>query len=681
MAELDRFEHRLADALLAYADEMPTLVDASAVTARVSVGRVGRWASGRWFGPRLAWVLVGAALLIAALLGAGLLAGTWRLDLAPRTPLQPGVIRMLPTGGEVYDQVVVDGAGGYWAIGNGRLVRFDPDTGDRTSWTVGDDPAFGGLIAGPADPGGVWIWSPAEGLRRFDGTGFRETVVPAGDATAPSTGAWRAPPHQLLQVGADGKQWWSSPVRFWDGSAWISLPGQPSLDPGGQRQVAIGRGGAADVWVADSSFGWGASVISHYDGGGWTTTRFEDVARIVLAVPADGPPRAATSDGRFLRFDAGTWTDDPAPGFGVWDLAVDAGGGVWAVSDHESSAALARYDGEGWATVVPGDETTGPAAGRLSLTPAGAFLQTSRGLMRQAGDAWEPAWVDAPEGPRTLDVIAPVSRDEAWVADGELWHFAAGRWDPVPIPAEIVSPGTEAAWAGVGPDGTVWVSGDGGISGRRGGDWHVVAPIGPSHSVGIDASGAVWASGGPTDGIIAVVSPDPAEPVRFIGCAIGPSLAVAPDGPVVVSGETGLATVAGDGCTRLDVLGGGRPYESNGVIAGPAGRLLASIGATTRLFNGTGWTVVDDQPFGTGSNPVYAFDGQGSLWRLPSDSSGATTLIERFDGAAWVAVGPDHPWAALAAIRHGGPAWLAITPDGALWFGGPSGIGRIPSRD
>lgn len=680
MAEQDRFERRLADALLAYADEMPTLVDASAVAERVSVERTDRWRLGRRLSPRLAWVLVWAALLIVALLGAGLLAGTWRLDMAPRIPLRPGGVEMLPTARAAYDQVVVDGSGDYWAIGAGHLVRFDPETGDRTTWTVGNDPAFGGLVAGPAASGGVWVWSPAEGLRRFDGTGFRETMVPADDGAAQPTGAWRAPPHPALQVGADGTPWWSSPVWHWDGAAWISLPGQPSLDPGGSRQVVIGRGGTNDVWVGDSYFGWGASIVAHFDGRGWTATRFEDVARIVLAAPADGPPRAATSDGRFLRFDAGAWIDDPGPGFGVWDLAVDADGGVWAVSDDATSAALARYDGDGWATVVRGHDSAGSATGRLSLTPAGTFLPTSLGLMRLAGDAWEPAWPDPPTGPRTLDVIAPVSRDETWVADGELWHFAAGRWDSVPIPAEIVPVGTAAGWIGVGTDGTVWVAGDGGIAGRRDGEWRVVVPIGASHSVGIDANGMVWASGA-TDGKIAVVSPDSDVPLRWIGCAIGPSMAVGSDGWVDVAGETGLGAVVGDGCEWLDVLGGGRPYESNGVIAGSAGRLLASVGDTTRLFDGVRWTVVDAQPFGTGTNPTYVFDGQANLWRLPYDPSGAIPPMERFDGQGWVTVAPDHPWAALTAIRYGSPDWLSITPDGTLWFGGPSGVGRIPMAD
>lgn len=674
MAEMEVFERRVRDALLAYADEMPTRVDASAVLERVAVERAATWWPRSGLLPRYAWALVMAILLLLLLVGSALLVGRWRIDTAPFVPLRPSGVQMLEGGSMRYDRVVVDGQGSYWAIGMGRLTRFDPGTGARTWWSVGDDAAFGGLIAGPAAAGGVWVWSPAEGCRRFDGTAFRESKLPAGDRPSATRTGWAQPPHPLLQVASDGAPWWATPVERWDGSDWASLPGQPPLDPGGSRQLALGPG-AGEAWVADSYFGWGDAVISHFDGRAWSSASLTDAARAVIVVPADGPPRAATSDGRFLRFDGEAWRDEPGPGFGVWDLVADADGVIWAVSDDADSPALGRYDGGRWTMVVAGGGA-GTATGTLSVTPAGLFLPTTLGLQRLVGSGWEPAWPDAAPEPRSLEVIEPASRDEVWAAAGELGHFENGRWDAVPIPAEVVPSGTVASWVGRGPDGTVWVSGSGGIAGLSGGEWRVVAPIGEAHSVGVAADGLLWASG-VADGAIAVVSPEPAEPVRWISCSIGPSMVVGSDGYVYVSGDGGLGRVVGTGCEWLDVLGTGQAYESNGIIAGPEGRLLASIGETTQLFDGTRWMVVDGQPFGTGSNPIYVFDRDGDLWRLPYDPSGAILPLERFEGGEWIAIAEDHPWQRISAIRTGAPAWLVVTADGALWFGGQSGVGRI----
>lgn len=157
-------------------------------------------------------------------------------------------------------------------------------------------------------------------------------------------------------------------------------------------------------------------------------------------------------------------------------------------------------------------------------------------------------------------------------------------------------------------------------------------------------------------------------------------MAVTSDGTVYLSGDAGLARVSGSSCTWLDVLGDRRQYTSNGVVAGPHGRLVASIGDSTMLYDGTRWAVVDDLPFGTGLHSTYAFDQDGELWRIARVDRGGTQLLERFHGGDWVAIDGDHAWGVLSALQEASD-WLSITSDRTLWFGGRAGVGRIPASE
>ena len=92
MAERDRFELDLLDALRAYAEDAPTQVRPSELARQFAATyphrRTGlvRW--GAWRTPAMAWVLLLAGLLLALVAG-GLVAGSWRPDqavvIAPQT--------------------------------------------------------------------------------------------------------------------------------------------------------------------------------------------------------------------------------------------------------------------------------------------------------------------------------------------------------------------------------------------------------------------------------------------------------------------------------------------------------------------------------------------------------------------------------------------------------------------
>jgi hypothetical protein len=102
MAELDVFERRVADALRAYATEMPAHVDAAAVADRVAGGRSQRaWpiATGRLVAvPGIAWILLLVGLLLGVVVG-GLAGSLWRdRDQAVVVAPSPAPTAMITTG-------------------------------------------------------------------------------------------------------------------------------------------------------------------------------------------------------------------------------------------------------------------------------------------------------------------------------------------------------------------------------------------------------------------------------------------------------------------------------------------------------------------------------------------------------------------------------------------------------
>ena len=661
--------------------------------------------------PALAWALLLVGLLIGLVVGS-LVAGGWRRDqavvvapspslapatpdTAPRTGLHPTGIQMIYDPVESYDRVVVDGKGTYWASGPGHLARFDPETGGRTIWTVADNAIFGGSLVAPAADSGVWVGSVTAGYRRFDGRTLRESIRSPGES--PSAGGYRD--DRPWSVAPDGSFWLANGrwgVLHWDGSAWVSLPNAPV--PAGK--LAFGRGGASDLWVTYVERFGGATTISHLDGLRWDSTLLEEPASLVTA--SDGTPWLATLSGRYERFDGRAWVDVAGPGFAASSLAAGADGSVWALSGDVSHVVVARYDGTRWATwsLAEGRVVTflDEDPGGLSVTPAGVFVRTTRGLMHLRGDRWEPAWLDAGPGPGSvaafgpvspdeampsafsdLSIVAafaPVSRDEAWVVgNGALWHYAAGRWESVQVPEGAVPAGTGGSSVAAGPDGTVWVGGSGGVAALVDGAWRVVAPTGAGVDM-VDANGTAWThvEGG---GLIAV-SRDPAVPVRRLTytCETYDQFAPAPDGSVYLAAESGLYRVDGGTCARVDVLGNKRSYTGNELLGGPAGRLVADINDMTMLFDGAHWTTIHEGEKRWDS-PLYAFDHDANLWRLLRDVP--TAAPEWFDGTRWVAIDGSHPWRALSAVESGLIDSIHVTPDGALWFTAPFGIGRIPA--
>jgi hypothetical protein len=617
---------------------------------------------------RLLWALVALGLLLALVVGT--LGGAGYLRRAPAIPppaipLSGTGIDTLPPDAAGYGDVLVDGAGTLWATGPGHVTRFDPDTGQRRTWTVSDDLSFNASIVAPASAGGLWLWS-GQTIRRFDGTAMREQIPAPVGGTDPAA----------LVEGPTGSIWASSssggPWR-WDGSAWLATPdGGPPYGAWPLLVVADD-----DLWVGNLSYP-GPTFLgaSHLAGDHWVT--FDDGAAALsgqfafLEEGQDGSVWVG-SDLGIARYAGGSWTPVEGPGFGVVDLAIDGDGVAWALSG-ETPARVARLGGGTWTTYGPESGFPGEVALGISATAAGVFLGTSGGLYRFADERWTLAWPESGAGPSTAGSaeILAVSEGEAWVAvDGQgLWHFAGGAWIG-PEAAEL----SIHAFA-LRSDGALFVAGSGGVTVRRDGRWSTAwtgnPMTGNATSVAIAPNGSVWITA--SGELVELREIDGGWSSRSIRCpAGGQGVVVTADGAVwtggfAYTGTSGLARIDGDSCIEVWPLGDARTHGIGGLAAGPAGGLAAVVDEdgpselrSVVWFDGTAWsTLLTGQAPGGGA---LAVGPGGEVWfsgRWPEHA------MKRYDNGAWHDV--------AAGIWAG---QISVAPDGTVWFLGPSGIQRI----
>lgn len=634
--------------------------------------------------PRLAWVALAALLLLAALAGAliagAMLRGQPERRLDPEIPLIPTGVEILVPESRVFDRVMVDGRGTYWAAGPGRLTRFDPGTGERRTWTVADDAAFSGAAAAPARDGGVWI-SDRTRLLRFTGVGFADLVQ---GGPIPAMAMLQDPGGSLWAV-----DWEDGPLR-WDGRAWQPLPaGRPTTRAG---IMTVTTGG--DVWVsnlnAPDAYPLGAG-ISRLSAGRWTTWDGSEQALFdgeigAIEEAVDGSIWVTNSAASMIaRFAGGTWLLIEGPGFPAWWLEAAPDGSMWAVTAEAGVARVARYVDGSWTTFDESDGIAGTGLGQVSATPAGVFLATNAGLLRLAGDRWEPAWPDAADGPDTAlaSSLVALSVDEAWATDQRgAWHFLDGRWEgptqPEPFQDKWISS------LAVAPDGAVWLAGQAGVAVLRDGVWSMVLDD-EARKVVVTPDGAVWV-GRQSPGIVRLQRSGTGFTTESISCPVGAtSMVAAPDGTIwlgsfAYAGWPGLARFDGESCTVVDVLGDGRTQELTAIVMAPDGGIAAELLEDTRAsstsadarwtsrlvrLEGAQWTVLEQLDDVDGALNSLTFDPSGGLWRASRARSG----LERLDGSRWVP-GPSE-------LVIGGQ--MTFAPDGSLWSLGPSGIQRVPA--
>jgi hypothetical protein len=589
---------------------------------------------------------------------------------APAATLAPPHPQALvPTGIEVltpetggYSRVVADGDGILWAREpGGRLVRFDPASGNGQAWTIADDAGFGVTMSSgfdilPAREGGVWLVGQRT-LRLFDGQVFREVIDAPTDigiaAEAPdgslwaTTGPWPG--------GADGA------VLHWDGSSWSSIDLDGLGSDATVGALAVDEAGWPWIgWVQlDLDLGPGSPVfagwVSRYDGSSWTTFDEDDAAvlggsvRTIAELP-DGAMWVASTRG-LARFDGSSWTDAEGP-CGMWGASVAAGpdGTIWiaAGDDQDGAVTVARFDGRssvsyGYSDGLPGPNESAYAIASVLPTKDGVLVGTGAGIYRLNGDRWERAWPASLVAMDPRDLLA-VSREELWAtnAQGALVHYQGDTWATDAVdpshPQGVVHALTLA------PDGTVWAAGSDGVTYRRDGQW-VMADAAEANVITIDRDGAVWVGSGEGEGCRVAM-------LRFDGAAwVRRAVAGCPPG------SSGLSSLAVDANGTLWAVWEGR-------TACEAGGWLGCPVAGLARLDGRSWDAIRELGGSELTNPTRVeVTRTGDMWvvddttAFPDPPGAAPVRVARFDGTDWT----------LVQLPEGLTADIVVAPDGALW--------------
>ena len=413
--------------------------------------------------------------------------------------------------------------GSVWAGTAGGLARYDGTTwttvdqplgsvasiawdGDGAAWIASGDPGDGAVRVVHDAPAGWTVYGPEQGLPGaneswtiaalvvptphgvFVGTGAGIRTLTdgrwarVGPAAPPTSGAptWAG---TLLAVSRD-EAWAVDDRGIWHAAdgAWTIVPGPAGIDvpPGEPRDLLLDRDGR--LWAATSA---GVLVL---EDGSWTEADRRPAA--ALALGPDGRVWAAGEDPamgpqhvRAFRRLGGSWGAEPLPATDLvaWarSLAVDRDGTVW----------LGSFGSWG---IRPGLLRYTPARGWEKVPVRGATAETTIWDIATApdGTAWAVGSDVVPEGTATTD--EPATPPRWWIARLDADPVAvpgeSTRWPPygiavlpggVPVvPAGTVGGGL-AAWDGerwthrlgglsfdqvsVTPDGTIWVTGRGGV--------------------------------------------------------------------------------------------------------------------------------------------------------------------------------------------------------------------------
>lgn len=595
-------------------------------------------------------------------------------------------IETVSPGAASYWHAVPDGAGILWAIGPGRLVRYDLVMGTTSSWTVDDDLRFAANDITASHAGGVWLIGPHT-LRRFDGSRFRAAM----DVGAYIAAATEAPDGSLWVAMADGA------VLHLAGSTQTRID---ALRPSSEAFItAIAVSETGGVWCGwrhgGDSWGW----VTLYDGLAWRVIDARAAAPLgagVRTIAASATSVWVVTDTGLARYWNGGWADlTTTPAFhglvpdavalGENDaLWVAVGGqlgflyglaGVWS---SLGSVADLPSDNGGPSSIVPV---------RSGALDASVLVVAGGGIYRWSGSAWLrilPKKLIA--GPSGGQVLA-ISRDEAWAADGEsVWHFARGRWSgpSVPLAGGFVRDLVRT------PAGTLWATMDsGGPYVLQGSRWTLVGGGFGATALAVDPQGGVWSSGtpsgssfswelrsfgfdgrawradirSPTTDLIAwpvnlAIGPDGSAWVGSPGSwGIKPGLvhlvdgrweAVHPRGPTIEIAITAVA-IAHDGAPWV----AGADVVRTGTMTGLGRSWVAR-------FDGTRWTVLEPGISAASWLAGLAAAPNGRIW-LATDEG-----LARFDQSTRTTL-----------FRGASFSSVSVAPDGTVWLSGPSGVERL----
>lgn len=417
-------------------------------------------------------------------------------------------------------QVAVAPDGSVWVANDGAGVsRYSP--ADRTWTTLGTQqglPNAGVKTVAVAPDGGVWIYVGYDQVYRFGGTSWLpvpDIAVPwvtdiafdAGGAAwiatgpglhgggygllAPRGDAWERMTSEqglgsdtllAIAAGPDGTiaAGTTLGLSVYRDERWHTLRGGPT-----RNQVvaaAVTPDGAVWLGFGDFSAYRSGGGVARLDHEGWQYfLEGENVA--VLAVDRRGTLWAGAGCGLW-RWDGRAWQGagagcDTLKG-DIIDLAFGADGAVWVASGMK----LAIYDGREWAIYDRLAHSVDVAPEGTVWIAAWKGSQGSEYSARFDGTAW----VEYP-GSRGALLVTPDGQVWGTAPDEGLVRFDGQGWAAY-APQTGVGPDAIDRLA-VGPDGSLWASGDGDLARLKEGTWEVYAGAGAG-AIAFAPDGSLW---------------------------------------------------------------------------------------------------------------------------------------------------------------------------------------------
>jgi hypothetical protein len=255
-----------------------------------------------------------------------------------------------------------------------------------------------------------------------------------------------------------------------------------------------------------------------------------------------------------------------------------------------------------------------------------------------------------------------------------LWHYVGGAWQG-PLSLAVLD-GEMVSRLALGPDGTLWVSGETTVAVLRDGAWRVAwtaSSGGGLRGLVVGPDGTAWV--GQDRELVGLRREGAGYAARSVTCPHAMSeFAATTDGTIYVGsfaysdGSGGLARSDGTTCALVDPVGDGQVHEVAGLSAGPVGSLLATVfdeegrdgplRVWVVMLRDGRWSTISGPTVQLGVSVGQAIDPDGHPWRIDRDG------LERYEGDEWRVV---------AAPAHS----LMMAPDGVLWYETDRGLERI----
>ena len=309
--------------------------------------------------------------------------------------------------------LAIDQQGHVWSAGWGGAVRWDPETGAYTGYTIQNGLISNGIESIAASPDGtVWVFTRGY-ISQFKDEQWTSYKMPkpaawGNLAVAPNGDVW---------LGTIGPKGTGDGIYRFDGHAWTRFTQEQGLEAGMVDGIAVSTNG--EVFAAQSG------MIMSFDGQRWAKSSLYGTH--CIAADADGS-MWFHDDQSLIRFDGSELSTFRSPdGLKCGDIAVAPDGVVWIRTEDK----LARFDGEIWTMLPIVDALSGQSYwSNIIVTDdeGNLWLGNRQGLACFDGTTWQMYRTNELAG--KIQDITSASDGSVWLGtDKGLNRFDGQTWD------------------------------------------------------------------------------------------------------------------------------------------------------------------------------------------------------------------------------------------------------------